>query len=167
MAPVFVFLFLKKYGTNQFELPIYYEDGNPLAECDRGGQVHELAIEILLENDIQTPVLFYIPAIQPNKYYSDLKNVLQKHSGVNLTSLIKKGSSDEQEGITSLILSPDNYLQFINCELILGEDRWLQAGIGNKYVLIDNMRRIRGYFDCTQLSEIERLDTELDILLNY
>ena len=64
-------------------------------------------------------------------------------------------------------LDENSYLNFINCELALGEDNWIDNGIAFKYVLVDTEGIIRGYIEATTLEEIERLDTEVDILLNY
>lgn len=167
LAPVFVFLFLKKFGQNEFELPVYYPEGNPIAKCSRGIQHHKFSLETLNKNNIELPVLIYVPAAQQNEYYSDLNNVLAKYPGVNLRALIIEGNSVHQEGRQSLRFDSLSLLNFINCELILGEDRYLKQPVTNKYVLIDGERNIRGYYDCTDLEEIERLDVELDILLNY
>ena len=58
-------------------------------------------------------------------------------------------------------------IDIINCELVMGENVWLKEPILNKAVLVDKQRRIRGYFITNEISEIERLDTELDILISY
>jgi hypothetical protein len=55
----------------------------------------------------------------------------------------------------------------MNCELVLGESEWLDEPIENKSVLIDKEKRIRGYYILTDIDEIERLDTEIDILINF
>ena len=49
----------------------------------------------------------------------------------------------------------------------MGEDRFLDKAIAHKFVLVDTEGQIRGYFMGNDLDEIERLDIELDILLNY
>ena len=169
LAPIFVFIFLKEYGSNKFELPVYYPEGNPITECDRGGEQHELTAEILFTNDIlRFPLLIYAPAKDQNKYYSDLNNVLSKYPNVKIRALLNtEGNVVVQDGIQSFSLGSEEYDKFINCELVLGEDLWLKEPITNKYVLIDSQRRIRGYYEVDNLDDIERLDVELDILLNY
>lgn len=167
LSPVLVFLFLKKYGDNKFELPVYYPEGNPIAECSRATQQHKLSLETLSKYDIELPVLIYVPAAQQNEYYSDLNNVLAKYPGVNLWALIIEGRSALQDERQVFSIDSLSYRQFINCELILGEDHYLNQPISNKYVLVDSEKYIRGYYDCSDLDDIERLDVELDILLNY
>ena len=90
-----------------------------------------------------------------------------KYPSVNIRELIFAGGVVHQEGRQSLSFDSLSYLHFINCELILGEDHLLKQPIVNKFVLIDSERNIRGYYDCSDLDDIERLDVELDILLNY
>ena len=167
LAPIFVFLFLKEFGTNEFELPIYYPEGNPISECNRGDGQHRFTKEIVFNNDLKLPALFYLPSDEQSEYYSDLHNVLSKYPGVDIWALSIEKSVVAQEGVKSLIADSKKYSEFINCELVLGEDHWLNEPVTNKYVLIDAQRRIRGYYECDNLDDIERLDVELDILLNY
>jgi len=167
IAPIFVFLFLKEYGDNQFELPVLYPEGNPIAECREGVQQHTLTPEILFERSIELPALIYVPSTQQSKFYSDLNSVLAKHNQVNLYELILKDTMHLLWNKSSITFTTDKYISFLNCELILGEDHLLKEPIVNKYVLVDDERRIRGYYNCTDLEDIERLDVELDILINY
>ena len=167
LAPIFVFLFLKQFGINKFELPVYYQEGNPVAECEGAAQLHKLSTGAISENNIELPVLIYVASAQQSEFYSDLNNVLMKYPGIHLRALIFDGEVVHQEGRQALSLDSLAYLDFINCELILGEDHQLTQPIVNKFVLIDSERNIRGYYDCNNLDEIERLDVELDILLNY
>lgn len=167
LAPIFVFLFLKEYGDNKFELPIYYPEGNPIAECDRSDGQPRHTKEIIFTNNINFPALFYLPSEEQNEYYSDLNNVLSKYPNIEIWGLIVDGSLIRSEGIRTFSLGLEEYNDFINCVLVLGEDYWLKEPITNKYVLIDSQIRIRGYYEVDNLEEIERLDVELDILLNY
>jgi protein SCO1/2 len=167
LAPIFVFLFLKEYGANQFELPVLYPEGNPIAECRKGVQQHTLTSESLSESNVELPALFYVPSTQQNKFYSDLNSVLGKHNRVSHYELILEDTTGLTVNSTSLSFTAEAYINFLNCELILGEDHLLKEPIVNKYVLVDDERRIRGYYNCTDLEDIERLDVELDILINY
>jgi protein SCO1/2 len=167
LAPIFVFLFLKEFGTNKFELPVYYPEGNPIAECDRSDGPHKLSKEIIFNNDLKLPALFYLTSNEQSEYYSDLHNVLSKYPAVDIWALSTEKSVVAQERVKSLIVYSKDYSELINCELVLGEDHWLNEPLTNKYVLIDAQRRIRGYYECDNLDDIERLDVELDILLNY
>jgi len=167
LAPIFVFLFLKEYGTNKFELPVYYPEGNPIAECEGSNEQHKLTNEFLVTNSINLPSLFYLLAQDQNEYYSDLNNVLAKYPSVDIWAPLIEGSQVAQKGIQSFTLGSEEYYKFVNCVLVLGEDHWMNEPITNKYVLIDVLGRIRGFYKCDNLDDIERLDVELDILLNF
>ena len=167
LAPIFVFLFLKEYGSNKFDLPIYFPEGSPFAECDRIDGQSRHAADIMFTNNINLPALFYLPSAEQNEYYSDLNNVLSKYPSLEVWGVIIEGSLILSEGIRTFSLGLEEYNDFINCELVLGEEEWLQEPITNKYVLIDGQRSIRGYYECDNLDDIERLDVELDILFNY
>jgi protein SCO1/2 len=57
MIPVLIILFLRTFGTNQYDIPIYYQDGveNPFKECDvvESGQ-HYIPDFALIDQDGKT-----------------------------------------------------------------------------------------------------------------
>jgi protein SCO1 len=167
LAPIFVFLFLKKFGTNEFELPIFYPEGNPITTCTGGTQQHKISRNTISNYSIKLPTLIYVASSEQNAYYSDLNNVLAKYPAVNVQAVFMVDSEVTKDEKSSIYLSQEKYLNFINCDLIFGEDKYMSTAIANKYVLIDTERRVRGYYLVDDLDEIERLDVELDILLNY
>ena len=166
LAPGLVFLFLKQFGQNKFDLPVYYPEGNPVLACKDTLKPHRLTSAMVVNNIVHLPALFYVPGTE-NKYYPDLKNVLDKYPQIGVYAVYNGEAPDGVGRAVPLSFIPDSFLEFINCQLVLGEDRWLHEAIPFKYVLVDDKARIRGYFMGNRLAEIERLDTELDILLNY
>jgi len=66
------------------------------------------------------------------------------------------------------ILNHKKFLHFGRCilQLDLKYDSLDNQLSGNKMVLVDRTRRIRGYYDASDLKEIDRLNTEIDILFN-
>ena len=167
-SPIIVFLFLKKFGSNQFELPVYYSEGNPITLCNDSSQVqHKVDVAYIDKVSIQLPAIFVAAGQGKNKYYSDLKNVLSKYPEIKVWEISKTDVTKVNIGFSSIGLGETTYLKFINCELVVGEDQWVNEFAPNNYVLVDKEGRIRGYIDSSTLKEIERLDTEVDILLNY
>ena len=154
LLQVLVFLFLKQFGSNQFELPVYYEAGNPITGCASIKQPHQPGEEFLSLYDLQGITLVSAKT-GTNKFEYDLVNALTKYPEVNLVSL-QLDTLDQQ-----------TQLRILNCELIMGKDKEVFEPAMNKYVLLDTKHHIRGYFYLDELLEIERLDMELDILLNY
>ena len=113
------------------------------------------------------PLLFYVPTTIANKFQSDLTNVLEKYPKVGIQPIELRKDSNHMGNQNQLVMDSLAFFNFINCELVLGEDRLLTKPLTNKYVLIDKKLMIRGYYQVDNLDEIERLDVELDILLNY
>ena len=164
LLPVLVFLFLKKYGTNEFDLPIYYLEGSPLVECDHSPGPHTISTEFTSNYSLELPVLIHFESRSRNNYSSDLENVLQKYNEINNITF----SQDSLiQAANFVALASKDYLNVLNCELVMGEDRYLIKHIEHKYILIDSARQIRGYFKLSDLDDIQRLDMELDIVLNY
>ena len=155
LLPVLVFLFLKQFGSNEFTLPYYYEDGHPLPECNSSSGPHFVSKEFVAQGGMELPMLFGYVGSERNEFSADLDNVLKKYPDVAFSM------NDLFEPLE------ESQRQIINCELTMGEDRYLNETPAYKYVLIDKQRRIRGYFQLDNLDEIVRLDMELDILLNY
>ena len=167
-APIIVFLFLKKFGSNQFELPIYYSEGNPIARCNDSSQVqHKVDVAFIDKGSIQLPAIFVAAGQEENEHYSDLKNVLGKYPEINVWEIVKADVTEVNAKLNLVDLDKATYLNFINCELAVGEDNWVNEFTAFNYVLVDIDGRIRGYINTSTLKEIERLDTEVDILLNY
>lgn len=166
LSPVLIFLFLKKFGDNRFDLPVYYADGVPLSRCNATDVPYKFTSTYLKNNMIKLPALFFVPGNDANDYYADVQNVLDKYPAINVYAIVSGEPAKEYKNIFPLSFTQEAFLNFINCHLILGEDHWLSNPIPYKYVLIDKDAIIRGYFNCTEFKEIERLDTELDILLN-
>ena len=155
LVPVIVFLFLKQFGSNEFALPIYYENGHPLKECYSDSRAHRVSPEFTNKYLKNTPVLVTFIGEVNNEFKYDLANVLSEYPEIKVRK------------INFCCISDSTKHKILNCELVLGEDRYIDEKVMNKYVLIDSARHIRGYFKVDELDEIERLDMELDILLNY
>jgi len=166
LLPVLVYSFLKEYGSNQFELPVYYQKGNPISRCNKDTAQHRVSKEFVFTLNAHLPLLIYVVDTSQIEYYADLTNVLEKYPTIHKKALYNYGEPDTSF-VPAKNINTSDFHYSINCELVLGENQWLEQAITNKYVLIDRKSRIRGYYDCTQLGEIERLDIELDILLNY
>lgn len=145
LLPVAIFIFLKFFGKNEFTIPVYYESGveHPPAGCNRSYDVPYLVSDSLLNSfDWRgKPVLVVADAS------GEVQGVL-----THLDDRIR-------EEIQTIYLSgKDDYLDTLfACDLLL-QPPW-------KMVLIDDQRRIRGYYDPEDREEIDRLTVELKILL--
>lgn len=145
LVPIGIFIFLKFFGKNEFTIPVYYESGvdHPPADCNR---------------TYDSPYLVSATALNTIGWnghnvllVADSSDVIQKA----LMSLDEKISNE----IQSLFLSgqEDDQHELLTCDLLL-KSPW-------KVVLIDDQRRIRGYYDPSDRDEMDRLVVELKILL--
>ncbi len=145
LLPIGIFLFLRFFGENEFSIPVYYEQGvdSPPAGCDRKYDAPYKVADKLLENIgwNRRPALIVADS----------------------TVLIKKSLNRLEEDLVSgvqviFFTGKDDYVSsFYACDLLL-EAPW-------KVVLIDQERRIRGYYDPQTREELDRLVVELKILL--
>jgi hypothetical protein len=162
LIPVIVTIFLNIFGDNQYEIPVYHINGNPVEECHKGDEQHTISDDFIDQYNLSLPALITIS--QSTKNLPEFDNVLLKYPGVSHFIISKEKMSSNY---SMILLDSVVYLKVINCELVIGENEWLDKPIENKSVLIDKEKRIRGYYFLTDIDEIERLDTEIDILINF
>jgi protein SCO1 len=156
--PVAIFVFLKLFGSNKFDVDIYYQQG----------------VESAFENDCKFPQgQFYVnPALlhKPNEsinvvgFAKDeptiefvnmamrLRDLFDDNVAIELISGNAKGSKDYY--LNKIVnFSID---QAMTCDFVLNDI--------NSLVLVDKQRRIRGYYS-SDLDDIDRLIVEIKILL--
>jgi len=144
--PGLIFIFLKIFGKNHFDIPVYYKNGitDSLKECSgaRRGQYYlpdSVLATLKCRSDITT--LFVSDLEISNKEVEKLKQSFS--SQLQIISL---------EG-----LDPERMNRIKKCTLFLKEP-W-------SAVLVDKQKRIRGYYAFKSLEETDRLNVEVDILL--
>jgi hypothetical protein len=145
LLPIGVFVFLKFFGKNEFSIPVYYESGvdSPPTGCHRTYDVPYLVSESPLTNFGWNGKPVLIVADSSRSVQEEI-NRLDEELSVELQIIFLSGK--------------DEYLdEFYSCDLLL-KDPW-------KMVLIDDQRRIRGYYNPETREEVDRLVVELKILL--
>jgi len=142
--PGLVFMFLKIFGKNHFDIPVYYNSGvssdTLISECDF--------------------------SVRGQYYIAD--SILGKYNKKGSVILYSFSKENENEWMDKLIR--DGKLKFhhqdcLNC----GEDKLKKCVLFLKEpydaVLIDDKRRIRGYYKLGVRDEMDRLKVEVEILL--
>jgi hypothetical protein len=144
--PGLIFIFLKIFGKNHFDIPIYFKDG--VGDASRGCEGAYQGQYILSDSSLISFIrnsracLFVEGSESTNKEISQLREAYR----------------DDQLQIVSLAnVDPNRLNQVRKCTLFL-HDPW-------KAVLIDREKRIRGYYAFTNLEETDRLKVEIEILL--
>ena len=145
LFPIIVFLFLKFYGQNEYELSVYN------SSCS------EIIDEYII-NDFN------------RKNNIRIVDIRMTDNDILVDNYINKlGINDQIEVITlSNKLRNLNWLNLVVDKVLIER---LSECIQNEYfdksfiLLLDKQNRVRGHFYSADRKEIERLDVEIDILL--
>lgn len=185
--PVFIWLFLKFFGQNRFEVPVYYEEGTSQQGCPDDQQPHVIppfslqslskdvpATEKMLNGRVSA-VFFLNPpcdaaCIQVMEELARVQDVFEKQGPVQLIT-ISNFKADARELATRFNSREDRW------KFLMGESQEVQdlkrcgfvltqpPETNPSVVLIDEKRRIRGYYAGTDPEDMDRLILEIRILL--
>lgn len=161
MLPALVFLFLKQFGSNQFDLEIYHQNGIQNG-CPANSGQHFVALGEIVDNDgskVESEIMLgkisvFYSGIATDGEKNQIARVLQRFDEYPDMQLI--GLCGNSDCIGNWMIQPDPI--FIKCQL--GLDGTI------KLVLVDRQLRIRGYYE-TKLDDIDRLITESFVLQAY
>ena len=184
LLPVGIYLFLRFFGQNQFEIPVYYSHGIPedSAICAKINQSHSVdASELLTLNKTSEDILkgkISVIAFLPEFQYelTEWINTLNRISGVfdeqmdfQVIMIEKKdteNNANRRINIKSIKSDPEKIKKFAICQLILINFNELKKDSYKDIVLIAGLQRIRGYYKINDFDEMDRLILEVKILLN-
>lgn len=141
LFPVIVFLFLKFFGQNEYELSIYNSSCSDL-------------IENLLKEPNNNIKLLDVRLRDDNLLIDNYINKLDISNEIKVITL-----SDQPRNLEWMSIRVDNLL-------IKNLTKCVENVVFDKsfILLIDTKNNVRGYFYSTDREEIERLDVEIDIL---
>ena len=180
--PVSVYLFLQGFGANKFEVPVFYQDGvkSPISDCQFGSGQYKVPVLSGFDSTLRlNPSKFTIIDIgSPNcdscQYkINNLISILDKFRNwdeLRITSILQKGSfelySNSNKNWDLITSTKLDFQELANCVLNFGLEvdqngNVLRNGI---VVLLDDLRRIRGYYNIFDQEEADRLAVELEIL---
>jgi protein SCO1/2 len=161
--PVSVYVFLQAFGDNKFTIPIYYEKGitDIVTGCDQTLGQH--IVPAFVENDsISTQYLNGIVIYN----IGDVDKAQELEKSNNLLMLNEKLDVWKHVVYEDLTNNKDELVKFANCGLILRHIEVVHDYIKNDtLVLVDNQGRIRGYYGVLDRVEVDRLITEVNVLL--
>lgn len=177
--PVLIYLFLQGFGENKFAIPVYYTEGLTKAKkgCEQSGTnepylVNLNAINEILQDDITGLITVYeVGNATSDQLKNNLYTFLNKYEGFDSIRLLSINRTVDSIDFRSRYAAWKRYnlpdsdlLRFGRCILQMDLDDNYLADSG--LVLIDRNQQIRGYYDPAVLKEIDRLNTELYILLS-
>jgi hypothetical protein len=147
VLPGLIFLFLKIFGNNQFDIPVYYKDGLEGAptECLKTSKGQYVLPDSLLDQvkwHNGAALWFTGASLSEMK---ELKRALENIKPADVQFI----------NLDSLQLPDSENIK--KCKLLL-KNPW-------NAVLTDSQKRIRGYYSLTSREELDRLAIEIEILL--
>ena len=164
--PALIFIFLKLFGENTFEVPIYHTNGvdQNVEGCSfPSGQYHVDPSQMPEEARLQGKISV-VAFVADRKVLNQLDRVDQSfsHKSLQILNICDSTTITELGGGSSgslrqLYLNSHKHRQLIRCGFVAENDRQL--------VLVDQLSRIRGYYLAEDWEEIDRLILEIKILL--
>ena len=187
--PVFIWLFLKNFGQNQFDLPAFYVDSIPeVSGCDDLDTPHfipDFSIIGSLPTGLSSSLLtgqISVSYLLPDScdesctvVLEELANLQTLFTGEDQFQIVLfAGPTYEMSDLEKMrkkylgnpaswkfvSMKEDSFDALARCGFLLSEVAYQHA-----LILNDAERRIRGYYAGTQSTEVDRLKGELKILL--
>ena len=179
--PVVVFLFLKIFGENKYEVPVFFEQG--IEGCGNPTQSHTVSLEALKispknycvislldsnENDANRAFVTELVRIQDAFYgktepqFILLTNSRSVETHADMLAFCKVNGLNPEHTIL-LNLNAAEKKDFTECGLGLGKP---DGGQPTDLALIDEEGKIRGFYPRNDKEETDRLILELKILKN-
>jgi hypothetical protein len=144
LLPVGIFIFLKFFGKNEFDVPAFYQDRAPIAksECNYAYSFpYRVPDSLLLAAEGEYKKKLYLI------HFSDLTS-----------RMAEEIKDDEIAILPARQLARENDLEKLKrCSLLTPANEDL--------VLVDGDGKIRGYYESKNREEIDRLLLELEIIL--
>jgi len=150
ILPGLVFVFLKRFGKNEFAIPVFYQHSADSLNAACGthyGQPYHVPDSMLLKSGWQNgrPALFVVDStVRGNSEFSRLGDSFE-------------ASAFQVINVTPPKINEATYSRWCSCVLMV------KAPFN--VVLMDSERRIRGYYRIGSREETDRLIVELQILL--
>lgn len=173
VIPVVIFVFLKFFGTNHFEVSVFHQERTATTPDCIQQFPHKVHMPEGMKGSEQPINIVHIAdeprkedLIRTNRIYDGLID----YDGVKLVSLkpgvfpsaslssykIKNGISDDRWGVVGY--ERNKYDEFVQCQLGIMQDTTFA------YVVIDEQSLVRGYYAAND-EEADRLMLEVKILL--
>ena len=180
LLPVLTFLFLKFFGNNQFEIPVYYQQGvsdTLTANCDRSKEIPYRVNHALVNGSSGYTVLHFESTDDSGlkdrlESLERVQDVFWNNDAVQLFTLLHQNGIQQEvlrkykdriqirsEFWNVSALDDTAWSAFRSCDLIMDS-------LDNRVVLVDADRRIRGYYNINEREDTDRLILELKILLS-
>ena len=160
--PGLIFLFLKKFGKNEFQVQTYFEEGlKPDSVCSVSSPApYQVPDSIVRKIGFEVPMAIRVAIVYPfvKDDLTEVGRIKSKYAQDSVEILIISGVPDNPKSeIPITFLDFNNFGNLVWC--------WLRVAEPFSVVVLDKENKIRGYYDGSKRDEMDRLDMELSILL--
>lgn len=170
VLPVLIYLFLKGFGKNEFEVTPLFQDS---VQVSSGCKGLDYSIPYVISDTVYSQLGSTVNSVNMVVVKDSLFNQ-NEESTIQLTRVFKEFAQNElnllfieqngenetksaKGGFKSWVVSDSEYKKIKECVFLLDEL--------NNAVLIDSRKRIVGQYDLTSREDTDRLILELRILL--
>jgi protein SCO1/2 len=191
LVPIAIYLFLRFFGHNQFDIPIYYSEGIPAdsAVCVQSNLSHFVdlsrvsndpnANENLLSGKLS--VIALLPEIEKDleertHKLSRIASALDDKEIFQIVMIEQNAIDNNRQGKENLMIESgifktiqsdiEKMKKFAICQLVILNFNDENMNGNDRIVLIDDLRRIRGYYRIDDFDDMDRLILEVKILTN-
>ncbi len=161
LIPVLIYVFLKSFGTNTYEVPEYYQEGVISEYCGiNTAERYQLSIE--------ESSLFYAHTNKNKHLQFVVKEIvrIQDKSDVKIVGLydLNEEKLSQPSGVEYQGLLPNEFVDFLSCKLLIYTQ---DKNVFDYMVLVDKSGIIRGYYLANDYEEYDRMFAELLILDSF
>jgi len=171
LLPVVIFLFLKLFGDNKFDIPVYYQNKEEIitnAACENSNIMMPYAENIIKSEIINNTLL--------SQLKEDKITVLAYYDGENISELtykLKRLQERLGQDYQMILFADSLQNKTVVNQIVVNQSKneidyfWKCTLLNNDYHqwdLLDNKKRIRGYYDGSE-KEMDRLIVEMAILI--
>lgn len=148
LLPVVVFLFLKGFGKNEFNVPPMFQD---VIESPEGCTSFEYTTPYIISDSIMDRLSWNKHDSLTLIVFNDTSEEASKKKSIQIDRLRVEFPTEKLNVITSTEVT------FKSCIFLLKAE--------DNAVMMDSKRRIRGQYNLTDLDEADRLIMEIRIIL--
>lgn len=158
VLPTLFYLFLKYFGKNEYRVEPLYQTGDIVvpADCFEKPTAPYALPDPVYHNLLSASGVERPPLILVSMFHDE--STLKQTCGRELKRVLDKFKADSVGHATLFSADdPERFKQWFNCVLLAQEP--------NEVILIDDQKRLRGYYNCNDREDMDRLVDEIAIIL--
>lgn len=162
LLPVLIYLFLKSFGKNEFEVPMLFHDSvNVAGDCSTNNYqapytIPDSVLKQISWNETDTITIVVLEdGVQERKHERDIhiERVFTqfKTETLHLVRVFEEKTAPDlkRDRLTEVSLSQEDFRKFRECVFLLHDDQ--------DAVIVDRYKRIRGQYNLVKREDADRM----------